>query len=54
VFALWSDDPPEEGFLTVLRQVFGTADGHLVEFPNPLTGGTSRNGVYVARLPASP
>lgn len=49
VFALWSDDPPDEGFLTVLREVFGTAAGHLVTFPNPLTGGTSANSVYVAR-----
>jgi spermidine synthase len=48
VFALWSDDPPDEEFLGVLREVFGTADGHLVEFANPLTGGTSSNSVYVA------
>jgi len=49
VFALWSDEPPEERFLAVLREVFGTTEGHLVEFANPLTGGTSSNGVYVAR-----
>jgi spermidine synthase len=48
VFALWSDDPPDESFLGVLREVFATAQGHLVEFPNPLTGGTSSNSVYVA------
>ncbi|MCU1602233.1 MAG: spermidine synthase [Frankiales bacterium] len=48
VFALWSDEPPDDAFLAVLRQVFATAEGHLVEFPNPLTGGTSSNGVYVA------
>ena len=50
VFALWSDDPPDPAFLEVLRQVFGTADGQLIEFANPLTGGTSSNSVYVARL----
>ena len=50
VFALWSDEPPEDAFLAVLRQVFATAEGHLVAFPNPLTGGTSSNGVYVATL----
>lgn len=50
VFALWSDDPPDESFLTVLREVFATVDGHTVEFENPLTGGMSRNGVYVAVL----
>ena len=49
VFALWSDDPPEEAFLTLLREVFLLAEGHLVAFANPLTGGRSSNGVYVAR-----
>jgi spermidine synthase len=48
VFALWSDDPPDDAFLTVLRDVFGTAEGHLIEFANPLTNGTSSNSVYVA------
>ena len=49
VFALWSDDPPDERFLEVLRSVFPYAEGHLVPFANPLTGGESRNSVYVAR-----
>jgi spermidine synthase len=48
VFALWSDEPPDEGFLTLLRAEFTSVQGHLVTFPNPLTGGTSGNGVYVA------
>lgn len=48
VFALWSDDPPDDAFLAVLRDVFVTVEGHTVEFDNPLTGGQSRNGVYVA------
>ena len=48
VFALWSDDPPDEGFLAVLRAVFAAAEAHLVPFPNPLTGGESSNTVYVA------
>jgi len=50
VFALWSNDPPEPMFLDALRAVFATVDGHTVTFDNPLTGGTSRNGVYVAVL----
>lgn len=50
VFALWSDDPPEESFLSALRQVFARVEGHTVAFANPVTGGTSRNGVYVAVL----
>lgn len=51
VFALWSDDPPEPSFLDALRAVFDRVEGHTVEFANPITGGTSRNGVYVAVLP---
>ncbi len=49
VFALWSDDPPDEEFLPVLREVFADAQAHVVEFANPLTRGTSANTVYVAR-----
>ena len=48
VFALWSDDPPDEPFLSVLAQVFDRCAAHVVEFDNPLTGGTSSNTVYVA------
>lgn len=50
VFALWSDDPPEESFLAALRAVFARVEGHTVAFDNPITGGVSRNGVYVAVL----
>jgi len=49
VFALWSDDPPDPTFLAVLRSAFLTVAGHVVSFPNPLTGGTSACSVYVAR-----
>jgi spermidine synthase len=48
VFALWSDDPPDEGFLEVLTEVFGTAEAQVVDFPNFHTGGRSANTVYVA------
>jgi spermidine synthase len=50
VFALWSDEPPNEPFLGIVREVFAVVEGHTVEFDNPLTEGRSRNGVYVARL----
>jgi spermidine synthase len=49
VFALWSDDPPDDDFLADLGTVFATTEAHVVEFANPLTGGTSTNTVYVAR-----
>jgi spermidine synthase len=49
VFALWSDDPPDEEFLGTMAQVFTTTKPHVVTFDNPFTGGTSTNTVYVAR-----
>jgi spermidine synthase len=51
VFALWSDDPPDEDFTAVLGQVFTEPRAHVVEFPTPLRGGTAANTVYVARTP---
>jgi spermidine synthase len=48
VFALWSDDPPDDDFLATLGEVFARADAHVVSFPNFLTGGESANTVYVA------
>ncbi|MEV6801978.1 spermidine synthase [Micromonospora rifamycinica] len=49
VFALWSDDPPDDDFGRVLAEVFPTWQAHIVPFANPLTGGESANTVYVAR-----
>jgi spermidine synthase len=49
VFALWSDDPPDEPFVARLAAVFADVAAHVVEFDNVLTGGTSANTVYVAR-----
>ena len=49
VFALWSDDPPDAGFEGRLAEVFTRVEAHVVEFPNPLTGGTAANTIYVAR-----
>jgi len=48
VFALWSDDPPDEPFLELLGAVFSSAHAEVVTFPNPLTGGESANTVYLA------
>jgi spermidine synthase len=48
VFALWSDDPPEEEFLELLGGAFATVRAHVVTFPNPLTEAESASTVYVA------
>lgn len=49
VFALWSNDPPNEQFNATLAEVFPETEAHEVRFDNPLQGGTSANTVYVAR-----
>ena len=49
VFAMWSDDPPDDPFVADLEQVFGSVRSQVVRFDNPLTGGVSSNTVYVAR-----
>jgi spermidine synthase len=48
VFALWSDDPPDDDFMTILNAVFPVNAAHVVTFDNPITGGSSANTVYVA------
>ena len=48
VFALWSDDPPDEEFTDVLAAVFATSTAEVVSFANPLTGGESSNTIYLA------
>ncbi|HEY1582841.1 MAG TPA: hypothetical protein VGF73_07075 [Chthoniobacterales bacterium] len=48
VFALWSDDAPDDEFLDALGTVFDSARAHIVRFPNPLLDGTSESTVYVA------
>jgi spermidine synthase len=50
VFALWSDDPPDEAFVATAQQVFATVDAHEVWFPNFHTGGDAMNTVYVATV----
>jgi spermidine synthase len=47
VFALWSDEPPDEEFLRVLDTAFATARVHVVTFPNPLLDDESSSTVYV-------
>jgi spermidine synthase len=50
VYALWSDDPPDEGYIAVLEDVFASCEAHVVTFPNPLTGGDAANTVYVGQI----
>ncbi|WP_106401736.1 spermidine synthase [Actinocorallia populi] len=53
VFALWSNDPPEEDFIAVLAEVFVEPHARVVAFPNHLQGGEATNTVYLARSSAA-
>lgn len=48
VFALWSNDPPDEAFTSVLAGAFAHTETHVVHFPTLFQGGTAANTVYVA------
>ncbi|WP_017573631.1 polyamine aminopropyltransferase [Nocardiopsis halotolerans] len=48
VFALWSNDAPDEEFTALLAEVFAEARAEVVDFPNPLQGRDASNTVYVA------
>jgi spermidine synthase len=47
VFALWSNDPPDEAFKAVLASAFATSDAHVVTFHNPLQDRDASNTVYI-------
>ena len=54
LFALWSNDPPDEEFLAGLAAVFATVETHVVAFHNPLQNRPATNTVYVGRKPLNP
>jgi spermidine synthase len=49
VFAMWSDDPPDDEFMSRLVIAFESTRAHVVTFPNPLLENESASTVYVAR-----
>jgi spermidine synthase len=48
VFALWSNDPPDDAFSAVLASVFATSGAHVVTFDNSFGDHDASNTVYVA------
>lgn len=48
VFALWSNDPPDDEFMRDLNAVFTGVEAHVVEFQHPLQDRVERNTIYVA------
>jgi spermidine synthase len=53
VFALWSNDPPDEDFMVTLNELFNDTASHVVAFYNPLQNCESTNTVYVGVKPAA-
>ncbi len=49
VFALWSNEPPEESFMAALAQSFAEVRAEIVTFDNPLQERESANTVYLAK-----
>ena len=50
IFALWSDDPPDREYVSVVEEVFASCEAHVVTFPNFYTGGEGASTVYIATL----
>jgi spermidine synthase len=48
VFGLWSNDPPDQDYLDVLRAAFTTVHAEVVSFANPLQQRPATNTVYLA------
>lgn len=48
IFALWSNDPPDDDFLGTLREVFDTCEAKVVTFDNPLQDRKAANTIYIA------
>ncbi|GAB3520557.1 spermidine synthase family protein [Arthrobacter monumenti] len=49
VFALWSNDPPDDEYTTALGAVFDDVKATVVSFANPLQGRDATNTVYTGR-----
>ena len=52
VYSLWSNDPPDDGYLAVLAGAFVDVAAEVVSFWNPLQERDSTNTVYLATRPA--
>lgn len=50
VFGLWSNDLPDDKFITHLETIFPKVNSHIVRFDNPYSGGESTNSVYIATV----
>lgn len=51
IFALWSNELPDEAFLGRMRAVFTEVLAEIIRFPNPLQNREAVNSVYLGRVP---
>lgn len=51
VFAMWSNDPPDQPFMDTLNELFVEVEARVVSFYNPFQNRESTNTVYLARKP---
>lgn len=51
IFALWSNDPPEEDFMVALGSQFEEARAEIVRFPNPYQDREATATIYLGRKP---
>ncbi|MFC0646517.1 spermidine synthase [Cellulomonas phragmiteti] len=51
VFALWSDDAPDDDYLARLRAALPDAAAHVVTFPDASRTGVATSTLYVASVP---
>lgn len=49
MFGMWSNDPPDDSFLTVLDEVFVAPEARVVSFYNPFQNREASNTIYLAR-----
>ena len=53
VFAMWSNEPPDDDFMNILDGLFVEVTAHVVPFFNPFQNRESTNTVYVALQPTA-
>ena len=48
IFGLWSNEPPDDAFISLLGSIFEKAWSQVISFPNPYTLENSENTIYLA------
>lgn len=48
VYAMWSNDPPDAEYVSILESIFADVSAEVITFPNPLQGRDATATVYVA------